>query len=166
MAGQVRLTWAMGWRLCSACSSAWAASWRSVASIISGLSSVSVCAALQHGGRRALPAGLAGDRGLGQPSLPWLDHEMVVQRVPGAMHVVGRRGLARVKNVLSDQRPRHAELHISLQVDRKSTRLNSSHLVISYAVFCLKKKKINTISFIIITINGHLYKYDDKSLYY
>src|SRR5205807_10089807 len=28
-----------------------------------------------------------------------------------------------------------------LSVDRKSTRLNSSHLVISYAVFCLKKKK-------------------------
>src|SRR5256885_4069450 len=27
--------------------------------------------------------------------------------------------------------------------DRKSTRLNSSHLVISYAVFCLKKKKIH-----------------------
>src|SRR2546426_1166621 len=30
--------------------------------------------------------------------------------------------------------------------DRKSTRLNSSHLVISYAVFCLKKKKNNKIS--------------------
>src|SRR5260221_2288122 len=29
------------------------------------------------------------------------------------------------------------------KVDRKSTRLNSSHTVISYAVFCLKKKKIN-----------------------
>src|SRR5256885_11904400 len=29
--------------------------------------------------------------------------------------------------------------------DRKSTRLNSSHLVISYAVFCLKKKKIHYI---------------------
>src|SRR5438045_7612752 len=29
-------------------------------------------------------------------------------------------------------------------VDRKSTRLNSSHLGISYAVFCLKKKKTNT----------------------
>src|SRR5437899_9415639 len=28
------------------------------------------------------------------------------------------------------------------QTDRKSTRLNSSHLGISYAVFCLKKKKI------------------------
>src|SRR5256885_13159149 len=30
--------------------------------------------------------------------------------------------------------------------DRKSTRLNSSHLVISYAVFCLKKKKKNAIT--------------------
>src|SRR5438034_3186025 len=30
-----------------------------------------------------------------------------------------------------------------LQRDRKSTRLNSSHTVISYAVFCLKKKKRN-----------------------
>src|SRR5256885_3914835 len=28
-----------------------------------------------------------------------------------------------------------------IERDRKSTRLNSSHLVISYAVFCLKKKK-------------------------
>src|SRR5256885_8483820 len=30
--------------------------------------------------------------------------------------------------------------------DRKSTRLNSSHLVISYAVFCLKKKKNTHVS--------------------
>src|SRR2546430_10892469 len=30
-----------------------------------------------------------------------------------------------------------------LQTDRKSTRLNSSHSQISYAVFCLKKKKTN-----------------------
>src|SRR2546426_7072728 len=29
----------------------------------------------------------------------------------------------------------------NIDLDRKSTRLNSSHLVISYAVFCLKKKK-------------------------
>src|SRR3712207_6986358 len=29
--------------------------------------------------------------------------------------------------------------------DRKSTRLNSSHANISYAVFCLKKKKLNTV---------------------
>src|SRR5256885_11153118 len=32
---------------------------------------------------------------------------------------------------------------ICLGADRKSTRLNSSHLVISYAVFCLKKKNTN-----------------------
>src|SRR5438034_8544855 len=32
----------------------------------------------------------------------------------------------------------------SRSVDRKSTRLNSSHTVISYAVFCLKKKKNET----------------------
>src|SRR5256885_7743794 len=40
------------------------------------------------------------------------------------------------------------------RVDRKSTRLNSSHLVISYAVFCLKKKKIR------------LGRKDDKSFLY
>src|SRR2546430_12108943 len=33
-------------------------------------------------------------------------------------------------------------IHLALEVDRKSTRLNSSHSQISYAVFCLKKKKI------------------------
>src|SRR5690349_23603171 len=32
--------------------------------------------------------------------------------------------------------------------DRKSTRLNSSHVEISYAVFCLKKKTVNTSSYI------------------
>src|SRR3712207_6902536 len=34
--------------------------------------------------------------------------------------------------------------HHGLPPDRKSTRLNSSHANISYAVFCLKKKKTNT----------------------
>src|SRR5690625_6662556 len=32
----------------------------------------------------------------------------------------------------------------AIHLDRKSTRLNSSHVAISYAVFCLKKKKRNT----------------------
>src|SRR5690606_41363822 len=36
--------------------------------------------------------------------------------------------------------PRMQELDTSIE-DRKSTRLNSSHVKISYAVFCLKKKK-------------------------
>src|SRR5207244_12878647 len=34
----------------------------------------------------------------------------------------------------------------SVQRDRKSTRLNSSHQIISYAVFCLKKKTSNTVA--------------------
>src|SRR5258708_28073015 len=39
--------------------------------------------------------------------------------------------------------------------DRKSTRLNSSHQIISYAVFCLKKKKNKTSTKIIITITSN-----------
>src|SRR5256885_16854737 len=39
------------------------------------------------------------------------------------------------------QPPKSFLLSSELGRDRKSTRLNSSHLVISYAVFCLKKKK-------------------------
>src|SRR5256885_4004247 len=37
--------------------------------------------------------------------------------------------------------PAQTEALVDATQDRKSTRLNSSHLVISYAVFCLKKKK-------------------------
>src|SRR5256885_6804084 len=46
--------------------------------------------------------------------------------------------------------PHHRVLEEWRRQDRKSTRLNSSHLVISYAVFCLKKKKIieQTMSFV------------------
>src|ERR1039457_3299236 len=39
--------------------------------------------------------------------------------------------------------------------DRKSTRLNSSHLVISYAVFCLKKKEKNTLSALTLPRTKH-----------
>src|SRR5260221_9943645 len=38
-------------------------------------------------------------------------------------------------------RPASVEIFPAGEQDRKSTRLNSSHTVISYAVFCLKKKK-------------------------
>src|SRR2546427_4873973 len=41
----------------------------------------------------------------------------------------------------SSGRPHLPRRLLSPQVDRKSTRLNSSHSQISYAVFCLKKKK-------------------------
>src|SRR3712207_6958934 len=38
----------------------------------------------------------------------------------------------------------HVAAALSVELDRKSTRLNSSHANISYAVFCLKKKKTVT----------------------
>src|SRR5438034_5448384 len=51
--------------------------------------------------------------------------------------------------VLRDYRQRQLNTRVMLSLrrsllDRKSTRLNSSHTVISYAVFCLKKKKQST----------------------
>src|SRR5256885_13305071 len=50
----------------------------------------------------------------------------------------------RAAPALVDLGPPDAGEHVAVgqqRLDRKSTRLNSSHLVISYAVFCLKKKK-------------------------
>src|SRR5947207_12442306 len=47
-----------------------------------------------------------------------------------------RRGGCRVAAPIRHPAPRHPPRR-----DRKRTRLNSSHTVISYAVFCLKKKK-------------------------
>src|SRR3712207_7473467 len=58
--------------------------------------------------------------------------------------------------VRTDRGPaRHLVVHVALpgdqpprgRQDRKSTRLNSSHANISYAVFCLKKKKNNLLIF-------------------
>src|SRR5690554_7065064 len=45
--------------------------------------------------------------------------------------------------LLKEFRRKHLPVYISneTKLDRKSTRLNSSHVRISYAVFCLKKKK-------------------------
>src|SRR5690242_21041041 len=46
--------------------------------------------------------------------------------------------------------------------DRKSTRLNSSHMSISYAVFCLKKKIITyAMSLLDFSITWHLCSYSD-----
>src|SRR5688572_32229032 len=48
-----------------------------------------------------------------------------------------------LKTARKSNTPSHLHLHWLTQ-DRKSTRLNSSHSQISYAVFCLKKKKKKT----------------------
>src|SRR5256885_4689844 len=47
------------------------------------------------------------------------------------------------------------QLELPERLDRKSTRLNSSHLVISYAVFCLKKKTIVETRSIRLTALSH-----------
>src|SRR5260221_10990231 len=46
---------------------------------------------------------------------------------------------------LGPEQPGFSALIALVKSDRKSTRLNSSHTVISYAVFCLKKKNMNSI---------------------
>src|SRR3712207_7294349 len=61
-----------------------------------------------------------------------------------AAHLVGREVVERpLAPVAADLAAGHlgAVVDQALGLDRKSTRLNSSHANISYAVFCLKKKK-------------------------
>src|SRR5438034_5456926 len=52
-----------------------------------------------------------------------------------------QQGLSRMPEVGPSVASQSAEYAIRNELDRKSTRLNSSHTVISYAVFCLKKKR-------------------------
>src|SRR3712207_7489278 len=57
--------------------------------------------------------------------------------------VVGEAGAAGAQllgECIPDQRGHAIGAHHDVRIDRKSTRLNSSHANISYAVFCLKKK--------------------------
>src|SRR5258708_11893102 len=64
--------------------------------------------------------------------VPRLDHRIDVEL--HVLGIAGERGVLR--NFLQQRRP----VHVLPSRDRKSTRLNSSHQIISYAVFCLKKK--------------------------
>src|SRR5205807_10316766 len=61
--------------------------------------------------------------------------------VPRAAFAIGIMLLANLGDTVAEFAGIGAALAIfGVPIDRKSTRLNSSHLVISYAVFCLKKK--------------------------
>src|SRR5438045_6009083 len=66
-------------------------------------------------------------------------HAQVCQRWYGVRSVRHRQG-ERPERLLRLPRGGRDDLEVLIP-DRKSTRLNSSHLGISYAVFCLKKKK-------------------------
>src|SRR5438105_11860618 len=65
---------------------------------------------------------------LGSSILLLLGHPSTASQAPGSLNVVGSAGHA-------------LAIASACPADRKSTRLNSSHEWISYAVFCLKKKK-------------------------
>src|SRR5690349_24938740 len=62
-------------------------------------------------------------------------------RVLGAEPVGQRRARAVVRSAEARRRGALRQARETALPDRKSTRLNSSHVEISYAVFCLKKKK-------------------------
>src|SRR5256885_5752929 len=64
-------------------------------------------------------------------------------RNPDYSAIVSPAHRARLHALLDEARASGARVLSSAELprDRKSTRLNSSHLVISYAVFCLKKKR-------------------------
>src|SRR5438034_2493460 len=66
-----------------------------------------------------------------------------IARGEGFRPVEFARQLIDIPSVSGDEEPIARCLAAALERlgDRKSTRLNSSHTVISYAVFCLKKKK-------------------------
>src|SRR5690606_6829524 len=66
-----------------------------------------------------------------------------LERVPGVAQVAVLGGVEREIQVLYDSAKLQAH-NLTPAQDRKSTRLNSSHVKISYAVFCLKKKTKNT----------------------
>src|SRR5256885_11167697 len=70
-----------------------------------------------------------------------LAHDLEEPDVAGALHVSAAAQLHR--ELTQAQYPHVLVVFLAKERDgdRKSTRLNSSHLVISYAVFCLKKTK-------------------------
>src|SRR5690242_21179367 len=68
--------------------------------------------------------------------------ESAIDRVADPFRIVGidqERGRTFVRCASKTRKDQYAGIFRIL--DRKSTRLNSSHMSISYAVFCLKKKK-------------------------
>src|SRR5207245_7758487 len=74
---------------------------------------------------------------------PYLTCKSSAQAIDFYRSVFGAKEIMRMAG--PDGKIGHAEIQIGdsrlMLVDRKSTRLNSSHGSISYAVFCLKKKK-------------------------
>src|SRR5690348_17891416 len=95
--------------------------------------------------------GIVGPNGAGKSTLmkimAGIDKDFQGEAWPGENITVGylpqEPQLDPSKNVLENVKDGAREVADMVDRDRKSTRLNSSHPSISYAVFCLKKKKNN-----------------------
>src|SRR5438034_6698121 len=72
-----------------------------------------------------------------------LQHVYVAVGDPGVIDVIDAENCQRITTVKTEPGAHTIGFDAARNtvLDRKSTRLNSSHTVISYAVFCLKKKK-------------------------
>src|SRR5437667_963940 len=72
-------------------------------------------------------------------------HQRSLQGIPStnllAARQASRQGTALLQRATASEHGWHGQRGAAQSGDRKSTRLNSSHITISYAVFCLKKKK-------------------------
>src|SRR2546426_7931556 len=93
-------------------------------------------------------SGCSGPRGIGEYlgwCSPWTKESSYFAAPAARAHQTVRFGLLWITVEMWIRCEHFLQVPARTQrsADRKSTRLNSSHLVISYAVFCLKKKKIS-----------------------
>src|SRR5690242_21250033 len=108
---------------------------------------VRVVAVYSEADRDALHVAIA-DEAVAIGSAPARESYLVAERLIDAARATGAQAIHPGYGFLSEN-AKFAEACASMGVvfigppaaDRKSTRLNSSHMSISYAVFCLKKKK-------------------------
>src|SRR5690625_5354711 len=79
-------------------------------------------------------------RRVGLPTRLKLEHLLASSAIPTIFPAVRINREYFGDGALRQLAPISPALHLGAESDRKSTRLNSSHVAISYAVFCLKKK--------------------------
>src|SRR5436190_17191777 len=89
--------------------------------------------------RRAQRNSRTSTPGTGQSAVAWC--KFAVDDVESEMTQPAKVQEPSMEEILASIRRIIADDEAKPESDRKSTRLNSSHTVISYAVFCLKKKK-------------------------
>src|SRR5690242_21332588 len=80
----------------------------------------------------------------GQSNLPWEVELVNLQEILDSIDIIRKLTGLRVQDAYNRMLQNGWTLGSTQLIDRKSTRLNSSHMSISYAVFCLKKKKTIT----------------------